>query len=87
MKNITKDEYYEWITSSRWVSNGEMFTSCCGPHSFSDIISKDGILYSLSHGWDVEKETDPNSTYTCKNVYWWGIKTLQMDDGQLGDGI
>lgn len=87
MVYLTQDEYYEWLKASAWISQGEMFTSCCGPHEFSDIVRRDGNLYALYNGFYPEKDEDPNAKYAYKTVYWWGVKLLQRDDGQEGDGI
>lgn len=87
MKYLTEDEYYEWLKSSTWISDGPMFTSCCGPHEFSDIICKDGNLYQLSRGWYPEEDKDPNAKYKYKDVHWWGVKLLKRADGQEGEGI
>ena len=87
IEDITKEEYNEWLKSSKWISTGSGLTSYSGLHDFSDIILKDGMLYELHYGWDVVPETDPNSKYKYKEEYFWGIKKLYSDHGQEGEGI
>lgn len=87
MRHITEEEYYGWIKSSKRIGDGPMFTSCCGPHEFSDLICRDGMLYYLYNGFYPEEDKDPNAKYKCKTVYWWGVKLLRKADGQDGEGI
>ena len=77
---ITKEEYYEWLKSSRIVhSESCIFSSCCGPHSFATDIEKDGVLYELSWGWGWNQDKRDEHNY--------GVKPLYRMEGQEGDGI
>lgn len=79
MKEITKEEYVEWLKSADTISDEyPIFTSCCGPHEFSRDIVKDGILYYLTWGWGW-KENKEECNYRIECAY-----KLQ---GQEGDGI
>ena len=84
---ISEQQYNEFLTNSEFVRDGFSFTSFGGPHDFSTIVIKEGMLYDVGYGWYPEKDEDPNAKYPYKTTYWWGYKRLQMSDGQLGDGI
>jgi hypothetical protein len=76
---ITQEEYYNFIKTADKVGNEYCsFSSCCGPHSFSTEIQKDGMLYELSWGWYVENK---------KTKYWYNMECLHKLSNQEGDGI
>lgn len=88
MKEITKEEYYNWLKNADRVEDEySEFTSCCGPHTFATPIHKNGMLYTLYYGWYTEEDKTPNSKYKYKDTHWWGIKCLYELSGQKGEGI
>ena len=78
-EDITKEQYFNWLENSKIIENERpTFTSFCGPHDFSTIISKSGMLYDLGWGWYPEEG---------QTIDWYGVIKLSKENGQFGEGI
>lgn len=76
-KEIPQEEYYDWFKDAVIITEERCaFSSFCGPHEFSTIISKNGMIYELGWGWYVES-----------SILWYGVRKLHTDHNQNGDGI
>ncbi len=77
---IDKEEYFDWLKTSNIVEEEHCsFSSCCGPHSFTTEIEKNGNLYLLTWGWGWDRGNPEKHNYS--------IESLFRMPGQEGDGI
>lgn len=79
MKEITENEYNEFLKTSKIVVNEYCsFSSFCGPHSFTTEVINDGIRYELNWGWGW-KDDHSKKDYSITELY--------KEIGQEGDGV
>jgi hypothetical protein len=78
---LTEKEYYDFLKSVDRILTDEYcsFSSCCGPHTFTIEVLKNGIRYTANWGWGW------NDNDKSKRNYY--ITTLYKEQGQEGDGI
>lgn len=84
-KDISEEEYNDWLKTSTIVEPERCsLSSCCGPHSFSTLIEKNGYLYELSWGWGMKHAINPEVPYAEKD---YSISRLRLLPYHHGDGI
>ncbi len=67
-KEITEQEYYDWLRKSKVVENEScVFSSMIGVHEYATGICYNGVFYQISWG---ESLTERNEKGNRKICYW-----------------